>query len=243
MPKKLTHKFIKEQFAKERYQLLSGIYVGAHTKLNYICPKGHRHSITWGNWSLGYRCPYCVGVCKPTIKFIRSEFAEESYRLLASRYINNRQKLDYICSEGHKHSIRWSNWNIKKQRCPTCKAIKMSDKKHWNWKGGPNRPICKLRKSISGQVWRALKQNKAGRHWEDLVGYSLEDLKYRLESLFKGSMCWENYGTWHIDHCLPLSWFDEEDILRSWSLWNLQPMWGSENIFKSNKRKSTIKII
>jgi hypothetical protein len=103
-------------------------------------------------------------------------------------------------------------------------------------------PLHRLNGSISSQIYQSLKQDKSGRHWEDLVGYTLDDLKNKLESLFEEGMCWENYGTWHIDHCIPLSWFDEEHIMDAWSLWNLQPLWGKENISKHNKYKSTIRI-
>ncbi|KKN66555.1 hypothetical protein LCGC14_0470240 [marine sediment metagenome] len=61
MGKKLTIEYIREQFEKEGYKLLSKKYVGAHIKLKYVCSKGHRHNITWNNWSNGRRCPYCAG--------------------------------------------------------------------------------------------------------------------------------------------------------------------------------------
>jgi len=46
--KKLTIEFVRESFAKEGYTLLSKVYTNNSTKLDYICPKGHRHSIVWG---------------------------------------------------------------------------------------------------------------------------------------------------------------------------------------------------
>jgi hypothetical protein len=119
---KLTIEFVKKQFEKKNYKLLSTKYINAHTKLRYKCPKGHRHSIEWANWSQGQRCPYCVNLGKPTIEFIRSEFAKESYILLTKEYINAHQKLKYICSNGHKHSISWNNWKGG-YRCPYCIII------------------------------------------------------------------------------------------------------------------------
>lgn len=47
MSKKLTYEFVKEQFGREGYELLSKEYVNNCTKLFYICPKGHKHSISW----------------------------------------------------------------------------------------------------------------------------------------------------------------------------------------------------
>lgn len=81
--------------------------------------------------------------------------------------------------------------------------------------------------------------SKNYRHWEDLVGYSLEDLLERLESQFKQGMSWSNYGKWHIDHIRPKASFefenvDDEDFKACWSLNNLQPMWARKNIKKSD---------
>jgi hypothetical protein len=53
-------------------------------------------------------------------------------------------------------------------------------------------------------------------------------------------MTWENYGEWHVDHIKPISSFtfetcEDEEFKICWSLDNLQPMWGIENIKKGNK--------
>jgi hypothetical protein len=73
-----------------------------------------------------------------------------------------------------------------------------------------------------------------------MVGYSAEQLKEHLEKQFNDGMSWENYGEWHIDHIKPISSFefdssDDEQFKVCWSLDNLQPMWGIENIKKGNK--------
>jgi hypothetical protein len=119
MPKRLTIEFIRFKFDREGYNLLTKEYKNCDQKLKYICPNGHRHNISWSNFRCGHRCSYCAGQGKLTIEFIRSEFAKEGYILLTRGYKNNRQKLDYICPEGHKHFIRWYNWK-NRQRCPYC---------------------------------------------------------------------------------------------------------------------------
>lgn len=74
----------------------------------------------------------------------------------------------------------------------------------------------------------------------DLLGYSAEDLIKHLESKFQGSMNWENYGKWHIDHIKPDSWFkyssvQDQSFKDSWALSNLQPLWAKDNLSKNNK--------
>ena len=119
MSKKLTIEYVKKSFEKEGYELLSKEYIDAQYKLKYKCPKGHEHSITWYNWYLGKRCPYCAGQGKPNIEFIRFEFNKENYVFLTKKYKNAHQKLEYICSEGHKHNITWNMWQ-RVNRCPYC---------------------------------------------------------------------------------------------------------------------------
>jgi len=121
MSKKLTYEFIKKQFEKENYKLLTKIYKNSKQKLKYICPKGHRHSINWSDWRQGIRCGICCTNNKRhTIDFVKSEFEKEGYKLLTKIYKNNRQKLDYICPKGHKHSISFNDWDNKKRRCFYC---------------------------------------------------------------------------------------------------------------------------
>lgn len=110
MSKRLTLKYIKEQFEKEGYTLLSKKYLNNRQKLEYICPRGHRHQIAWEKWQTGVRCFYCFGRIKKTIKEIKKSFEREGYVLLTEKYINAYQKLDYICPKGHKHSISWHHW-------------------------------------------------------------------------------------------------------------------------------------
>jgi len=47
---KLTVEFIKEKFKKEGYSLLSDRYTCANQKLDYVCPTGHEHAISWTMW-------------------------------------------------------------------------------------------------------------------------------------------------------------------------------------------------
>ena len=70
----------------------------------------------------------------------------------------------------------------------------------------------------------------------DMLGYTPLDLKIHIELLFLDGMSWENWGDWHIDHKYPVSKFDKDTpmcIVNS--LDNLQPLWASDNLSKSNK--------
>jgi hypothetical protein len=90
-------------------------------------------------------------------------------------------------------------------------------------------------RSILTNSLKRLKTKKSG-HTIEVLGYSAEDLKSHLESLFNEGMTWDNYGEWHIDHIKPVSLFEkDEDPKIVNALENLQPLWASENLSKSNK--------
>ena len=115
--KKLTYEFVKESFEAEGYTLLTEEYRNNRQRLEYICPRQRKGRTTWSRWHSGKRCICCSKVCKKTIEFVRSEFKKEGYILLTEKYINSGQKLDYICPEGHRHSVRWGDWQ-QGVRCP-----------------------------------------------------------------------------------------------------------------------------
>lgn len=98
----------------------------------------------------------------------------------------------------------------------------------------------KLKSCLASAICNSLQGRKQGRHWEFLVGYTVEQLKQYLEKQFTDGMSWQNYGKWHIDHIRPKSSFqflspDDEDFKKCWSLSNLQPLWAKDNLQKHNK--------
>lgn len=107
------------------------------------------------------------------------------------------------------------------------------------------KPGYALHDSISSRIQMALGSKKAGRSWQVLVGYTLEQLRRHLERQFTQGMNWENRGLgsgkWHIDHILPVSSFEFEtpedaEFKACWALSNLRPLWSIDNIRKSARR-------
>lgn len=95
---------------------------------------------------------------------------------------------------------------------------------------------------MNSAILGALKSNKAGRRWENLVGYTLDELKNRIESQFSEGMTWEKLvtGEIHIDHKIPKSRFsyttaEDHQFVNCWSLNNLQPLWARDNMLKGSK--------
>jgi len=103
-------------------------------------------------------------------------------------------------------------------------------------------PLYKLISNFRTAIYQVLKESNVekNRHYFDILQYTPEELIIHLESQFKDTMSWDNYGEWHVDHKLPITSFNIEEMgdkefMKCWALENLQPMWGEENIRKSNK--------
>lgn len=138
----------------------------------------------------------------------------------------NREHL----TEYHK---QWRTENVDKWR---------KTKRDYEKKRKDTDPLYKLISNFRTAIYQVLKENSVEKNksYFDILQYTPEELINHLEKQFKDDMTWENYGIWHVDHKLPITSFDiqemgDEEFMKCWSLDNLQPMWGEENIRKSNK--------
>ena len=146
---------------------------------------------------------------KETEKIYKEEHVEEIAVRSAKRYLENKEELNKQSNIYHKK----------------------------RYKEDPMYRLRILQSSYINKTLRAHKQTKPARTME-LVGCSREQLQCHLERQFDEFMTWSNQGRWHIDHRIPVSAFDMDNVVErkaAWHYLNLQPMWGNENIRKSNK--------
>jgi len=128
MSKKLTIEFVKKEFEKEGYAVLSEEYVGAHDKIKYMCPEGHSSSMCYSNWKRGRRCRYCA-IDKQRLDFrkIKKAFASEGYTIVTTAYVNSGQHLQVICPKGHtSQTLSWDSWKGG-HRCKICAGNQRTD--------------------------------------------------------------------------------------------------------------------
>jgi hypothetical protein len=103
-------------------------------------------------------------------------------------------------------------------------------------------PAYKLACYTRTAIYTCLKERNIDKYKNtfDLLPYTLEELIGHLESKFKEGMTWENYGQWHVDHIKPMISFDIKEptdkyFQECWSLNNLQPLWGHDNLSKGSR--------
>ena len=73
------------------------------------------------------------------------------------------------------------------------------------------------------------------RRFDWYFGCTSEKYIQHIQSQFTEGMTWENYGTWQVDHVIPLSAGVNDNEWRMLNRYtNLRPMWAIQNIQKSD---------
>jgi hypothetical protein len=193
-----------------------------------------------------------TGISRPTILRILKEngvnmkpsgrrdiggkkIADKKYREKNKEKLSKKHKLWY---ENNKD--KWDVY-IKEYRENNIDKIRQI-KRDYERNRKANDPLYKLISNFRTAIYQVLKESNVEKNksYFDILGYTPEELINHLEKQFKDDMTWDNYGVWHVDHKLPITSFDiqemgDEEFMKCWCLDNLQPMWGEENIRKSNK--------
>ena len=201
---------------------------------NYTQPKKRRIH----EWISGIEHTKCSGKCKKMKSVEEFNKCQTSWDGLShackeclkyNRDINAEHYKEYR-QQNKKHRAanhaRWYREN--KQR-----VFKyMNDRYHTH-------PDIRLKQRIGHRIREFLKGHgidKKG-HTLKYVGCTIEKLQCYIEKQFDEYMTWNNMGKWHLDHRIPCTAFDTNNIAEATAMWhytNLQPMWASENFKKKN---------
>ena len=157
------------------------------------------------------------------------------------RYRENTEairKRNNISLRKFRKNNKLANDRIQK-KYRTKNKLKLNKRERLKWRSNPR---LRLKKLISNKIWFSLKQNKNGRHWESLVGYTVDDLERNLKRKIPKGYVWGDFlnGKLHIDHKIPVTVFNFErpedtDFKKCWALSNLQLLPAKENIKKGAK--------
>ena len=218
-----------EEFYKDK-RTKSGLYSA--------CRKCHLSVLTTGNGREYMR------------EYMRQYRTTLKYKSTKKKY--EKEHPDKIIASRKKWSIKNKEY-FRKYRDENRESLREYAKKHrdennetyrkyWktSYKKKKKDPNFRIDDNMSRSIGQSLKGKKAGRSWEKLVGYSVEDLIKHLENKFELWMTWDNYGKWHIDHIRPQSLFnykntEDEQFKQCWALENLQPLEAIANMKKGNK--------
>jgi len=208
--------------------------------LGKLCNKNHDHNDT--GKSLRYkspnkRCMLCQKIasdqyCSKNREKIRKRTKQwkKDNRLLVNEQARKESKKHF-----EKHGISLSTEWRRKNRESYLEGKRRRRKE--NMKD----PHFRLARNISKVICKVLNGGKSAKHWEDIVGYTFEDLRRHLEKQFDEKMRWDNYGSyWELEHIIPIVAFNfnsykDLDFQLCWSLSNLRPLDGPANRRKHAK--------
>lgn len=183
-------------------------------------------------------------------KLCHSEYLHKHYEANRDKYLESaRKRRETKPGEVAKGKRKWRRGNPEKMAESRQKYLIMrwgtNPEGYREWVRQRNyrhreQFACRLSDAIAHGIWGSIKQKKNGRHWEDLVGYTCDELMTHLATQFTRDMTFDNYGDWHIDHIKPVSHFHfdspkDPEFKECWSLWNLQPLWAFGNLRKHAK--------
>jgi len=97
--------------------------------------------------------------------------------------------------------------------------------------------VFKLKRKMRNTLRHSFKRKGYSKDTQSqkILGGDWNVVKEHFESLFTEGMNWDNMGKWHIDHIIPLSIAKtEEEIIKLCNYKNLQPLWGEDNLKKSD---------
>ena len=102
------------------------------------------------------------------------------------------------------------------------------------------RPIYKILNNLASRINTRLKDEGIKREltYTQILGSSVVDFENYLTSKMSEGMTFDNYGMWEVDHIMPFSLFDFnnlEELKECCHYTNLQPLWAQDNRKKSNK--------
>jgi hypothetical protein len=193
-----------------------------------------------------------TGLSKPTILRVLKEngitMGQSGRRFIGGKKVadkkwrdNNKECMNQKSKNWYEHNKEYRKEYLKEYREKNIDRIR-EVKRTYEKTRKHNDPIYKLINNFRTAIYQVLKENNVQKngHYFEILKYSPEDLIVHLENQFRDGMNWDNYGEWHVDHVLPISRHNiqeigDEEFMKCWSLNNLQPMWGEDNIRKSNK--------
>jgi len=161
--------------------------------------------------------------------------ADKKWRDSNKEYMSNKSKTWYEQNKEHRKEY------LKEYREKNIDKIRKTKRDYQQHLRDTN-PTYKLISYFRTAIYQVLKESNVekNKHYFDVLQYTPKQLIDHLELQFTDGMTWDNYGEWHVDHIKPISSFNiiemgDNEFMKCWCLNNLQPMWGEENIRKSNK--------
>ena len=166
-----------------------------------------------GKYGLHSQCKACLKAYRESVKERKVEYLRR-YRE-ANRELLREKSKRYIQANKQRLNERKNKW----------------------FKENSEDPQFRFKHNLSTRTDREFinKGYKRELSTEEMIGGYKKAIRH-IESRFKKGMSWENYGSWVVDHLVPLSSAEDDiELIELCCYTNLQPLWRSENASKADK--------
>lgn len=179
--------------------------------------------------------------CKECIKSFGVEYRERNKEAIQEKkrkdYLKDPEKVISRASRHQKEKpemarARKSAWRDKHRERVNAEK---REKYHTKMKFDPRDKVESSARGMLRRVLKLAKKEKTGKTFE-VLGYSYDQFRDHMESLFEEGMTWDNNGEWHLDHIVPVSellnlGIDCPKVINQ--LKNLRPVWAFDNLSRN----------
>lgn len=196
-----------------------------------------------------YRCKTCAANYlkkynaenRERIKITQEQYRSKNKAKISEIDILYRKKNKQKANKYNKEYYKKNKVRLLEQQKEYNKVNKISRNKYireYNLNKRRSNILFKLIGNLRHRVQLAFKAKKSNKRnsTKEILGLPIEQVKQYLENQFQPGMTWENHGSWHIDHIIPLSSAKtEEELYKLCHYTNLQPLWAKDNLSKGAK--------
>lgn len=146
-----------------------------------------------------------------------------------------RQRHREVDNARRRERRRRKKMGVERKSPRTYEEVKAYKREYYRTRYGTD-PTFNLIGRLRSRLNKALRCNVKSASTETLIGICAEECRKHIESQFTEGMSW--HSDMHVDHIVPCASFDLSDPQEQrkcfhWT--NLRPMWGPENLCKSDK--------
>ncbi|WP_169220642.1 hypothetical protein [Brasilonema sp. UFV-L1] len=201
-------------------------FVSVHELIPMTCPYGHNIEMRWKNFINGRRCGVCWGRYAWNTQRVRDYLALEGYTLKPGyEYKANRFKMPVTCPVEHEIEITLNNFQHGK-RCGVCyygdffaEGVSISE--------------SYALKRILDRISVTLQVQGGKLNYKQAASIMYDVLPKETLAIYS-----KTYKGGHIDHIVPVSWFDLmkiDEVVLCFSPHNLRVIPALENLKKKDK--------
>ena len=199
-----------------------------------------------GKYGLAYMCIECTKKNVDRCRKNNPEAKEKHTKRCRKWRKRNPEKTKEACNKYREKNRLFCNRLSADYKAKHKKYYKEHHKQYMNYKRRTDLKF-NLNSKMAIAIGTSLRGNKNGKKWEDLINYTIKDLKERLQNTIPQGYDWRDFlnGELHIDHILPIKLFqfktpEDEEFKQCWSLYNLRLLSAKENILKRENITNSI---